>query len=104
MSYTPPAGDAAHFSWVGVSAYTSPAGDAADFSWYTAPPPAGGIKAFNGTTWVTAMAKRWSGSAWAAAFVRCWDGAAWVPPLLDGVISETGDSIVSESGDRLVLE
>lgn len=33
MSYTPPAGDAAHFSWVGVAAYTAPAGDAADFSW-----------------------------------------------------------------------
>ena len=68
------------------------------------PPAAGGIKAFDGTAWVTATAKRWNGSAWAAAFVRCWDGAAWVPPLLGGVISETGDSIVSESGDRLVLE
>lgn len=33
MSYTPPAGDAANFSWVGVAAYTPPAGDAANFSW-----------------------------------------------------------------------
>lgn len=33
MSYTPPAGDAAHFSWVGVPSYTPPAGDAANFSW-----------------------------------------------------------------------
>lgn len=33
MSYTPPAGDAAHFSWVGVATYTAPAGDAADISW-----------------------------------------------------------------------
>jgi hypothetical protein len=32
MSYTPPAGDAANFSWGGLSAYTAPAGDAADFS------------------------------------------------------------------------
>lgn len=33
MSYTPPAGDAANFSWVGVAAYTPPAGDAANFTW-----------------------------------------------------------------------
>lgn len=33
MSYTPPAGNAADFSWVGVAAYTPPAGNAADFSW-----------------------------------------------------------------------
>lgn len=33
MSYTPPAGNAANFSWVGVSAYTPPAGNAANFSW-----------------------------------------------------------------------
>lgn len=33
MSYAPPAGNAANFSWVGVPAYTPPAGDAADFSW-----------------------------------------------------------------------
>lgn len=33
MSYTPPAGDAANFSWEGVAPYTPPAGDAADFSW-----------------------------------------------------------------------
>jgi len=33
MSYSPPAGNAAHFSWVGVPAYTPPAGGAANFSW-----------------------------------------------------------------------
>lgn len=33
MSYTPPDGDAADFSWVGALAYTPPDGDAADFSW-----------------------------------------------------------------------
>ena len=33
MSYTPPASNAANFSWVGVAAYTPPAGDAANFSW-----------------------------------------------------------------------
>ncbi len=36
MSYTPPAGDAAHFSWVGVAPYTPPAGDAAHFAWVPA--------------------------------------------------------------------
>lgn len=77
MSYTPPAGDAANFSWVGVAAYTPPAGGEAHFSWYTAPPPAGGIKVFNGTAWVAATAKRWSGSAWVAATVKRWDGAVW---------------------------
>lgn len=33
MSYTPPAGNAANFSWVGVAPYTPPAGDAANFAW-----------------------------------------------------------------------
>lgn len=33
MSYTPPAGDAADFSWVGVAAYTPPAGYEADCAW-----------------------------------------------------------------------
>lgn len=37
MSYTPPAGDAANVSWVGVAAYTPPAGDAADVSWVEVP-------------------------------------------------------------------
>ncbi len=40
MSYTPPAGDAADFSWVGTSAYTPPAGDAADFAWAPSTPQA----------------------------------------------------------------
>ena len=78
MSYTPPAGDAANFSWVGVVAYTPPAGDEAHFSWYTAPPPAaGGIKVFNGTAWVTAAVKRWDGSAWATTTPKRFDGATW---------------------------
>lgn len=77
MSYTPPAGDAANFSWVGVAAYTPPAGDEAHFSWYTAPPPAGGIKAFNGTAWVTATVKRWSGTAWTDAEVKRFSGSSW---------------------------
>ena len=29
MAYTPPAGDAAHFTWLDAAAYTAPAGDAA---------------------------------------------------------------------------
>lgn len=33
MSYTPPAGNAADFTWVGVAAYTPPTGNAADFTW-----------------------------------------------------------------------
>lgn len=36
MSYAPPAGNAADFSWVGVAAYTPPAGNAANFSWVPA--------------------------------------------------------------------
>lgn len=78
MSYTPPAGDAAHFSWVGVAAYTPPAGDAVHFSWYTAPPPAGGgIKAFNGTAWVTATVKRWNGTAWITTTVKRRNSTQW---------------------------
>lgn len=72
-----PAGNAVNFSWVGVAAYTPPAGDEAHFSWYTAPPPAGGIKAFNGATWVTAAVKRWDGSAWAPTTPKRFDGATW---------------------------
>ena len=41
------------------------------------PPAAGGIKAFNGTTWVTATVKRWSGSAWATTTSKRFDGATW---------------------------
>lgn len=33
MSYTPPAGDAAQFSWVGAAAYTPPAAGSASFTW-----------------------------------------------------------------------
>lgn len=39
MSYTPPAGDAANFSWVGQSPYTPPVGDAANFSWFESEAP-----------------------------------------------------------------
>lgn len=40
MSYTPPSGDAADFSWVGQSPYTPPTGDAANFSWHDPVNPA----------------------------------------------------------------
>lgn len=33
MPYTPPAGDAVDFTWVGAASYTPPAGDAVDFAW-----------------------------------------------------------------------
>lgn len=35
MSYTPPAGNAVNFSWVGAASYTPPAGDSVNFSWVT---------------------------------------------------------------------
>ena len=41
------------------------------------PPAAGGIKAFDGTAWVTATAKRWNGSAWATTAPKRFDGATW---------------------------
>ena len=76
MSYTPPAGDAAHFSWVGAFAYTPPAGGAAHFTWV--PDSTGaGVLAFNGTAWVTATVKRWDGVTWAVATVKRWDGTTW---------------------------
>lgn len=40
MSYTPPAGNAVDFSWVGQPAYTPPAGDAVNFSWADVAPDA----------------------------------------------------------------
>lgn len=33
MSYTPPSGSAANFSWVGASAYTAPSGGDANLVW-----------------------------------------------------------------------
>jgi hypothetical protein len=41
MSYTPPAGNAADFSWAGAAAYVAPAGGAADLSFLVASPAAG---------------------------------------------------------------
>lgn len=41
-------------------------------------PPTGGIKAFNGTSWVDATVKRWDGSAWINAAVSVWDGTSWL--------------------------
>jgi hypothetical protein len=50
VSYTPPAGNAANVSWVGVAAYTPPAGGAANVSWApTGPAGTGaGILGFTG--------------------------------------------------------
>lgn len=36
MSYSPPSGGAANFSWAGVESYAPPSGDAANFSWVEA--------------------------------------------------------------------
>lgn len=56
MAYTPPAGNAVDFSWVGAAAYTPPAGDAVSFSFAPSSPSgtfAGTVAisgAFAGTT------------------------------------------------------
>lgn len=55
MSYTPPAGNAANFSWVGVAPYAPPVGDAANFAWAPA-----------GVTATGAGALAFSGAATAA--------------------------------------
>jgi hypothetical protein len=43
-----------------------------------APPPSGGAKYWNGSTWVSGTVRRWNGSTWVAATMRRWDGAAWI--------------------------
>lgn len=81
MSYTPPAGDAANFSWVGQSPYTPPAGDAANFSWAAAPPVGVTLEFWDGYGWITGNLKRWNGSNWtdvAKNQLNRWDGSAWV--------------------------
>lgn len=81
MSYTPPAGDAANFSWVGQVAYTQPTGNAANFSWV--PPDLVYIKRWNGTTWDVGLLRRWSGSTWGVVTgtqLVTHDGRAWVLP------------------------
>jgi hypothetical protein len=60
MSYTPPAGDAANFSWAGQSPYTPPAGNAANFAW----PGSAVLSYWDGSAWIPGVLKRWSGSAW----------------------------------------
>lgn len=77
MSYTPPAGDGANFTWVGVAPYTPPGGDAAHFSW--APIGAAlAISVFDGSDWVTATVKRWSGSAWADVTLNLRGSDEWL--------------------------
>jgi hypothetical protein len=87
MSYTPPAGDAADFSWDGAQAYTAPAGDAADLSfaplgnlaWLAADGPLGapallgeleislGYVQADGPLGQAAVLGRWLLAGWAAA-------------------------------------
>jgi hypothetical protein len=87
MSYTPPAGDAAHFSWDGAPAYTAPAGDVANFSfaplgglgWLAADGPLGapallgeleislGYVAADGPLGPAQVLGRWLLAGWAAA-------------------------------------
>lgn len=67
MSYTPPSGDEADFSWVGAALYTMPLGDAADFSWQSTAQviryaiyPADETPAFSGGAWVGSPAAQGS--------------------------------------------
>jgi hypothetical protein len=65
MSYTPPAGDAAEFSWQGKAAYTAPAGDAADLSF--APTELQGWVAVDGPLGVPTAVATAVRQAWGAA-------------------------------------
>lgn len=40
--------------------------------------PAGGIKRWNGSTWVKHPVKVWNGSSWVSRPVKVWDGSQWV--------------------------
>ncbi len=47
-------------------------------TYYTTPPPSsGGIKTWNGSSFVKHPVKVWSGSAWVWRPVKTWDGSAW---------------------------
>lgn len=81
MSYTPPAGNAVNFSWVGQLSYTPPAGNAVNFSWVPADPVY--IKHWNGATWDMGLLKRWSGTAFDVVIgsqLVTHNGRAWVLP------------------------
>lgn len=98
MSYTPPAGNAANFSWVGVPAYTPPAGDAANFSWAATGVTAtcagtlgfsGATTAAHGVAVVAAGALAFTGSATvehSSAVVEC---------VADGALDFTGAASVA---------
>lgn len=82
MSYTPPAGNAANFSWSGQGAYTPPAGNAANFSWL--PPDVISLKCWSGSTWIEGRLKRYSGTAWEflpTANLQTYCGLAWATPI-----------------------
>lgn len=40
--------------------------------------PGGGIKRWNGSTWVKHPVKVWNGSSWVSRPVKVWDGSQWV--------------------------
>ena len=53
MSYTPPAGNAANYSFAGEPTYTPPAGNAADYSFYEATVVVSLLNYWNGASWST---------------------------------------------------
>ncbi len=81
MSYTPPAGDAANFSWVGVAAYTPPAGDAANFAWA----PSGTTGTGAGTLTFTGTATAAHGIAGTGAGALAFTGAGTAEHTSTGV-------------------
>lgn len=38
----------------------------------------GGVKVWNGTTWIEGIARSWNGTAWVVVVVRKWNGTSWV--------------------------
>ena len=78
MSYIPPTGAEADFTFGG--AYIPPAGNAADLVFADGEPaPTGsGLKAHVEGGWVDGVLKRWSGTAWEMAALKYFDGNQWV--------------------------
>ena len=55
------------------------------------------LKIYDGTAWVTTVAKVWNGSAWELT-LKFWDGTAWVDLFSNPLTASRSPSVLNTSG------
>lgn len=93
MSYTPPAGNAANFTWVGAATYTAPAGNAANFTWA----PSGSTGVGSGALLSTGSGAAAHGVSGAGAGALAFVGAAYAEHSEPGMVG-VGDGTLDFAG------